>query len=156
MSNDLRFWTDAAPSWMGPLIRIEWSNAQGVTESTFGRFFDSDNEINWQYADCPSHLEELALEAARYGSEYPVHGAEHMGSETFAQMDAQCANRCCGCGVVQASIEDLSEQGHCSKCFVARMAADDLVVYPADYVSPEAKAEMARTHAECLAPGGSF
>lgn len=52
------------------------------------------------------------------------------------------------------------ELRNCSECSstLARLATPDcdLVVYPADYVSPEAKAEMARTHAECLAPGGSF
>lgn len=127
MSNEtsgkpLRFWTDASPSWQGANIRIEW-DANGVTQSTFGRFDDSDNEINWQYGDPPSELEELCLEAARYGSEYAVDGAEHIGSETFAQMDAAVAQRCCACGVVQASLDELSNEGHCPKCFVARMGA---------------------------------
>lgn len=123
LATSLRFWSDASPSWQGANIRIEWVNAQGVTESTFGRYNESDNTVNWQYADCPSELEDIALEAARYGSEYAVSGAEHMGSETFAQMDAACAQRCTACGVVQESLDDLSGEGHCAKCFIRLMGA---------------------------------
>jgi hypothetical protein len=121
-SASLRFFSDASPSFSGANIRIEW-DVDGVTQSTFGRFDDSDNEINWQYGECPSEFEDIALEAARYGTEYAVSGAEHMGSETFAQMDAACAQRCVGCGVVQVSIQELSEQGDCTRCFVKRMAS---------------------------------
>lgn len=120
----LRFWTDSSPSWQGTNIRVEWVNAQGVTESSFGRFSDSGNEINWQYGEPPARFEDICLEAARYGSEYLVSGAEHMGSETFAEMDAQCAFRCQACGVVQGSINDLSEQGECGRCYVRRMGGE--------------------------------
>lgn len=121
-SEPLKFWL-GQPGWLGTLIRVEWTNVHGVTESTMGRFDDSDNDISWDYATPPARYEDVCLEAARYGSEYAVSGSEYMGAETFAQMDAAVANRCFGCGVVQSSLDELSDEGKCMRCRTAKEAA---------------------------------
>jgi hypothetical protein len=118
----LRFWSDSSPTWQGPYIRVEWDRPDGITSSTFGRFDSSDDSINWQYGEPPAAVEEIALEAARYGTEYPIPNASRMGSESWEQMDAQCANRCGACGVVQGN--SMTATGVMLMRHMARRGAD--------------------------------
>lgn len=140
--------------WLSPsdqAIRLELPDGS-ATYATLSKFGDS---LNWHYGEPSERIDAAALEAVIYEYTCSVGSLVFGGYESVQEMDRQCSARCQTCHAVGESHESLSEEGECPRCFVARMA-DDLVVYPADYVSPESKREIERTTAECLAPGGSF
>jgi hypothetical protein len=120
----LRFWSDSSPTFGKAPTSASSSLTRRCDLCSTMAAVDSDGAIRWAYAipaACPRG--DLCLEAARYGTSHPIPNASHMGSESWEQMDAQCANRCGACGVVQGSIDELSEDGFCSRCFIAKAGA---------------------------------
>lgn len=125
-ASKLRFWSDSREAYTDGLIRIEWTDAQGVTHSTMGRYYADDNCVTWDYAEPKSaRIYNLAAECAGVAGDLadPV-GAEFMGWQTREQMEQAVENCCCECGAVQESTDALSDRGECTKCFVARIAKE--------------------------------
>jgi hypothetical protein len=97
-------------------------DACGIVHSTCGLYFADDHAVNWQYGDPPGALAELALECAATAGEFAVPGATWEGNESASEMDHQVAARCTACGVVQTTIDVLSEIGNCLRCTHAAQA----------------------------------
>lgn len=120
----LRFWSDAREAYQDGRIRIEWTDAQGVTRSTMGRYWVDDNCVTWEYDEPKSNrIYNLAAECGASAGDFPVVGAEFCGVETREQMEHAVECRCGTCGIVQPSLDDLSEHGLCVRCFVRKEAA---------------------------------
>jgi hypothetical protein len=123
-----RYWTDGGRDFNGRLsgdvyIRIEWIDASGITRTSCGQYFADDHDINWQY-DQPSHsVHAAACECALDSGEYATtEGATFAGNESYHDMSDACETTCASCGVRQPTLNDLSDDGECGRCFIARQA----------------------------------
>jgi hypothetical protein len=121
-----RFWLSTRTIFASDpsLIRVAWT-VQGVEQSALG--YVDDTRIVWNLgAEVPSRLDRDAFEAAwsqaDYGDAHVPPGWTFEGYETSNEMERQVGCRCLSCGVVQATEDDLSEQGDCPRCFISRSA----------------------------------
>lgn len=134
----VRFWlTDLFDSYVGlsgsTSVRIEWTDAQGVTRTNFGAVDTSDESVNWQLDPEPSRtLTRSAIEVS-FGLDVP--GWVAMGQETYREMSDACDAQ-----------------------WDAMQAAQDAdLVTVTESIADQQSAKWLAEHvAECLATGGSF
>lgn len=107
-------------------IRVELPDG----DTTYATLRD-DGELTWHYG-CPGEqIERACHEAVLYDCQADSqvnHEGRRItltfgGWETASEMDRQCSARCQSCREVQASHNELSLHGQCTKCFVRGMAA---------------------------------
>lgn len=116
-----RYWV--TPDW--DEIRIAWFDLQGVERSATAYRREGCRSLGWHYGRPSDALQIATRDCLDAGLDFSVPGCEFIGEESYAEQDRQVSDRCQGCGVVQASLDDLSEQGHCGRCYVASMATPD-------------------------------
>jgi hypothetical protein len=105
-------------------IRLELPDGDS-TYGTLDRFGES---IKWQYGSPSDSQDAFALEAVLYDYGHDVKDSRGRlwafgGYESLAEMDRQCSARCQTCRTVQASHDDLSLHGECTKCWARAMAS---------------------------------
>src|SRR4051812_16743980 len=94
----LKYWSDSRSAYEEGYVRIEWTDAKGVTRTTMGRYWLSDNCVTWEYEEPASaRIYNLAAECGADAGEYGVVGAEFMGWETRQQMEHAVESCCQGC-----------------------------------------------------------
>lgn len=116
MSPPLRFYLHTDPT---PLVRVQYRDAQGLA-TTYGEYsygFDSGLTIEWIFGTPPEQVEERTLEWLRGDC------ADCAGVESEREMRRACEGMCARCGAV---VDELSELGHCTRCFVQCMGTNGI------------------------------
>lgn len=143
----LCFWTERP---FGAHVRIEYIDTDGVKRTTAGVLCDG--FIRWSYDLPPDEVDELAYLVCYDGAEHTFPGVEYGGQQSAAEMEAAVEHTCFGCGTRVESVDELSERGECSKCFVARMARCTECDRSRDgYVPTAADAKLAPSDGLCEA-----
>lgn len=121
------FWLSAPSRFSSDpeLIRVDWQ-ADGVTRSALGTV--DDTRVVWDLgSEVPAAIDRDAFEAAwsqaDYGDAHVPPGWTFVGHAAARDMEDAVECRCQACGVTTESVDDLSEQGECTLCFVSRMGA---------------------------------
>lgn len=99
-------------------IRIDWISPDGIPRSASGNW--DDTEVTWLLGSPVPRALSLAARDCCYEDHVPC--CAFAGQESRSKQDDEVARQCLCCGKREATWEDLSEQGECTRCYVERMS----------------------------------